>query len=147
MDRLTNTVERLAECHQRLNVLLDRLAGVVKSPPEQVEAASLTALLDEILENLDEQFRLEEDNDYMADVLERYPTWYPQVRQLQEEHRLLQRHLREVQDRIARENAGSTLSREIHRQLRDWLNAYRNHDRRENDLVQEAFTLDVGAGE
>lgn len=147
MDRLTNTVERLAECHQRLDLLLDRLTKVVESPPEQIEATSVTALLDEVLENLDEQFRLEEENDYMADVLERYPTWYPQVRQLQEEHRLLQQHLREVRDRIARENADGTLSREIHRQLRDWLNAYRNHDRRETDLVQEAFTLDVGAGE
>jgi len=148
MHRLSNTVETLAECAQRMKQLTGQLAELLQQSDSRAgNATQIASALDDMLDNLNEQFRLEEEHDYLADVLEQYPTWHPQVEQLQREEQLLQRHLQEARDRIARESTDGCLSRESRRQLIDWLDAYHNHVHRETRLVQEAFTLEVGQGE
>jgi hypothetical protein len=39
------------------------------------------------------------------------------------------------------------VSRELRRELRDWLETYQQLRRREANLIHEAFVLDVGEGE
>lgn len=147
MRHISNTVDKLERCRGLLTILIDDLQELLDEKPDRENARWVLAVVDKMLENLDDQFALEEDGGYLDDVLEQYPTWHPQVRQLQQEHRMLHEHLKEARDRLQRESRQGIVSREIFRQLTDWMNAYQNHDRRETALLQDAFTLEVGVGE
>ena len=147
MTRITDTVERLARHRDLLAVLIDELHDLLNEPDDPTNDRFLVEIVDQMLENLDRQFELEEQDGYLADVLEEYPNWHPQVKQLLEEHRMLHEHLRQIRDRLESQVRIRTAPTAIRRQLIDWIDAYRQHDRRETDLLQEAFTLEVGVGE
>ena len=147
MHRLTDTIQELARANRELEDLMGQAELLVDAPPRADHAPGLASLLDRMLDNLTGQFELEERHDYMAEVLEQYPSWHPQVAHLQQEHRLLRQQLQEIRDRLRRQQDAGTFCRESRRQLRDWIAWYRDHQRREAALVLDAFTLEPGAGE
>lgn len=147
MTRITDTVERLARHRELLAVLIDELHDLLNEPDDPANDRFLVEIVDQMLENLDRQFELEEQDGYLADVLDEYPNWHPQVKHLLEEHHMLHEHLRQIRDRLESQVRVRTAPTAIRRQLIDWIDAYRQHDRRETDLLQEAFTLEVGVGE
>jgi hypothetical protein len=145
--RFSETIESLRQVEDLLQLLLDDATELLAEPADAKNGRWLTAVVDKMLANLREQFRIEEQGGYMSDVLEQYPTWHPQVLHLQQEHRLLERQLQEIAGRMQDEQPDQSLSQECRRQLADWINGYRQHRRRETSLVQEAFVLEVGQGE
>lgn len=147
MKRLSETIGCLRHVQQLLQLLLDDAVELLAEQADDENEQWLAAIVDKMLANLHEQFQIEEQDGYMADVLERYPEWHPQVLHLQQEHQLLEDQLREITTRMRRERLCGRLSRECRRQLQDWITWYREHQRRETALVQEAFVLEVGEGE
>lgn len=145
--RFSETIEALRQVEDLLQLLLDDAAELLAEPADAENERWLTAVVDKMLANLHEQFRIEEQGGYLSGVLAQYPAWHPQVLHLQQEHRLLERQLQEIAERMLDENPDLSLSQECRRQLVDWINWYRQHQRRENALVQEAFVLEVGQGE
>jgi len=145
--RFSETIEALRHVEGLLQLLLDDVAEMLTEPAHNENDRWLVAVVDKMLANLREQFRTEEQGGYMSEVLEQYPAWHPQVLHLQQEHQLLETQLKEIALRLRNEHAGEIVTRECRRQLEDWINWYRQHQRRENALVQEAFVLEVGQGE
>jgi hypothetical protein len=123
--------------------LRDRLEGASRFENRK----AILTTLDALLVNLRQQFELEEKDGYLEDVLEQYPNWHPQVRHLRQQHELLRHQLCEVRNRIAALSTGEPVGPEIQRQLADWMNTYEEHRHRETSLIQDAFTLETGAGE
>jgi len=147
MSRFSKTVASLRRVQQLLELLLEEAAELLAEPSDDESNQWLGIVVDKILNNLREQFEIEEQGEYMADVLERYPEWHPQVLHLQQEHELLVGQLRQISMRIRREHRAGLLSPECRRQLEDWIKWYHQHQHRETELVQEAFVLEVGQGE
>lgn len=145
--RLTRTVENVADCNRQIARAIEEFCSRLEQPTERVDPQELLPVLDRMLDSLQQQFDLEEEAGYLEDVLEQYPNWYPQIRHLQQEHRLLHEQLRENRERVAQETSSSALSSEARRQLLDWMKTFEAHQQRENQLIQEAFRLEVGAGE
>lgn len=145
--RAKATAGQLRAANERLSVLMEELRQLLDEPAECENRGAVLSLLDKMLANLQAQFNLQEQEGYLAAVLEQFPSWHPQVEHLQQQHRLLHRQLREIRERIARDVEARVVIREVRRQLRDWMQTYQEHDRRESDLLQEAFILDTGVGE
>lgn len=144
--RLSLTVEKLQRSSALLRLLIDDLRELLEEPPDRENARWMLVVLDKMLENLEQQFELEEQQGYLADVLEQFPSWHPHVEHLRQQHALLHQQLREVRDRLAADRR-KTVVHEMRRHLRDWIQAYEDHERRERDLIQEAFTVEPGAGD
>lgn len=144
MSRLKNTIERLRHCDQLLRLLIDDAREMLDEP---AEAEWLLPVVTRMLDNLSTRIDLEEWEGYLADVLDRYPNWHPQIVHLQQEHRLLVRQLQEICNRIKEQSPSSPVGLECRRQVRDWIDIYLAHQQREQTLVQEAFVLEVGEGE
>ena len=142
-----DTRDRLWPIQELLRVLLDDADEMLGEAADENQDRWLDAIVEKMLANLQEQFRIEETGGYLEDVLEQYPEWHPQVVHLQQEHRLLEEQLRDVSARIKRQLDTGAVNIECRRQLRDWIAWYRQHERRERALVQEAFVLEVGQGE
>lgn len=147
MSRFGDTLERLRQIQDLLQLLLVDAEEMLAEQPDCENDRWLVAIVDRMLSNLREQFQIEEAGDYMAEVLEQYPAWHPQVIHLQQEHRLLEGQLQDITARMRQELGAGRLSAECRRQLGDWIVWYHEHQRREAALVQEAFVLEVGQGE
>jgi hypothetical protein len=145
--QFSETIKTLRHVEELLQLLLDDAAELIAEPADEENDRWLAAVVDKILANLREQFRVEEQGGYMTDVLEQYPEWHPQVLHLQQEHQLLEAQLQEIDARMRNEQHDGAMSRECRRQLEDWIHWYRQHQRREAALVQEAFVVEVGQGE
>lgn len=128
-------------------VLLDDLIEMLEGPIRSDERAWVLQTMEQVRNYLNQQFQLEEDDDYLAVVLEEFPNWYPQITHLRQEHELLRRQFADIIERLQSTDQTSLMTQEIRRHLTDWIAAYRQHQQRESRLLHEAFTVDVGAGE
>jgi hypothetical protein len=130
-----------------LRVLTDDLTELLEEPAEKANTKWVLSVVDTMLDNLKDQFQLEEQDEYLAEVLQHYPNWHPQIEHLRQQHNLLHDQLCEIRERLATDVEESTVPFEARRQLRDWIHTYNEHQRRERQLIQDAFTLETVAGE
>jgi hypothetical protein len=95
-------------------------------------------------DHLIHQFRLEEQGGYMQVVRERQPRLERAVRDLRDDHSLLSIGLQEA-IRVA--TAAATVDDQVRQSVVGWVQAMREHEARENQLIEEAFDLDFGPGD
>jgi hypothetical protein len=134
------TARALHRAHETVLEDLRQLERAVQ-PAAGSKPVDLGARLASTQEHLTRHFRFEEQDGYMDAVRKREPRFERTIQQLAEEHRQLTKTL----GALIGEAKGSTLA---HGSLRDrvraWIEAVRRHETCENDLVQEAFNMDVG---
>jgi len=88
-----------------------------------------------------EHFRFEEQNGYLEGVRKREPRLDHTIQRLAEEHRVLAQSLAA---RSEQADTASSLDDSFRDQVRAWIEQVRQHERHENELVQDAFNLDIG---
>ena len=91
-----------------------------------------------------EHFRLEELSEWMDTMRKRGPNLERSVERLRQEHRELLEALDTLIEVV--QTAGSldeTLREKIHK----WIERVRRHETTEDDLIQDAYTLDLGAAD
>jgi len=137
-DRL---VESLKEAHVALLADLRELDKAARSSPND-GLAQLRHRLDAAQTHVAEHFRMEEVNGYMDAVRKREPRLEHTINQLADEHRQLRQSLDSLV--VGAWNA-SELSEPLCANVRKWIEQLRQHELRENDLVQDALYLDIGA--
>ncbi len=128
-------------------ILLGDLRDLLEEPAGEETRKWLLAVLDALLETLPREFHLEDENGYMSEVLERYPSWSPQVERLHGDHDQLFLKLKELRGRIERNIWVAPIANEVRRDLRDWMLKLIAHHRSETRLVRTAMNLEVGAGD
>ena len=140
--RAENSVaEALRRAHAVLLEDLRRLDEATH-PASGEGLAELRARLDVTQEHITEHFRFEEQNGYMHAVRAREPRLERAIHQLAEEHRQLARSLEAL---IERARDTTSLDDRFRDEVREWVERVRQHEARENDIVQDAFNLDIGA--
>ncbi len=142
----TNETDRgsvLHQTHQALFKNLEELdetaarSGTDRSEDLRKKLAATQTLLAE-------HFGLEEQNGYMDALEVREPRLDRALRELVHEHRQLTTSL----DALIEEAGGSTtLNEALLDRVQAWIAGVRRHEHRENELVQDAFNLDLGSGD
>jgi hemerythrin-like domain-containing protein len=135
-----SATEALSRAHTALREDLRRLDETVRRAAAD-DCPSVRACLDATRAHITEHFRIEEENGYLGTVRKREPRLEHAIQQLVEEHRQLTRSLQAL---IATANADATVDEAFRTEVRKWIDHIRRHEKRENDLVQEAFNLDIG---
>ena len=146
MGRTDNAVvEALSRAHEGLLEDLRNLEGAVEGavhPAAGKGLERLRARLAVTRTHLAAHFRFEEQNGYMDAVRKREPRLERTVQQLADEHRQLAESL----DGLIRESgAAASLGDTLRQEVRAWTERVRQHEARENDLIQDTFNLDIGA--
>lgn len=102
----------------------------------------VTARLGAARTHITEHFRFEEQNGYMDRVRKHEPRLERAIQQLGDEHRQLAQSLDAL---IEQARVATSLDEAFREKVRAWVEGVRQHEVRENDLVQDAFNLDIGA--
>jgi hypothetical protein len=136
----SGVAEALARAHRALLEDLRRLEDAAR-PAAGEGLVGLRARLGGTRAHLAEHFRFEEEDGYLDAVREWEPRLERAVEHLAEEHRCLMQTL----DALIEAAGGGTLPGDKLREgVRQWVKEVRKHEARENDLVQGAFTQDIG---
>jgi hypothetical protein len=104
----------------------------------------LRARLETTQAHIAEHFRFEEQNGYMDVVRKREPRLERAIQQLADEHRQLAQSLAAL---IEEGRMAASLEARFRDEVRAWVDRVRQHEAREDDLVQDSFNLDIGAGD
>jgi hypothetical protein len=136
-----SVAEALGRAHAALLADLRELEQAAR-PSSRQGLASLRARLSATQTHVTEHFRFEEQNGYMEAVLKREPCLERAIQQLAEEHRSLAQSLAVL---IEQARAATSLDDPFREEVRGWVECVRQHEARENEVVQDAFNLDIGA--
>jgi hypothetical protein len=140
-DSTTSVVQGLRQAHTALLEDLRQMeAAVLPSSGEGL--VELCSRLNATRAHLAEHFRLEEHNGYMDAVRKREPRLERRVQLLAEEHHQLAQSLETL---LGEARTATTRGDALPDQVRAWVEQVRQHEVRENQLVQEAFNLDINA--
>lgn len=137
-------IEELGREHAQLGALLTRVSNLVSGPVEGL-AAQLPPLLEEALVHCRQHMEYEEREGYLSGVMDRLPSLGETLEKLRREHAEL---LDDLAARLAEARAAAsdrTMAATVVPRVRKWLDRIRDHEIRENTLVQEAFNRDMGA--
>ncbi len=137
----TSPIEALGGAHQALLEALHALEAAATSGSIP-DAAEMKTRLQQIQQHLREHFHLEEDGGYMDAVLKRDPHRERTVADLRQEHRDMGQTLKSL---VEEARALKVLDDAFAARVRAWIHQVRDHESRENMLVQEVFNLDIGA--
>ena len=135
--------ESLQQAHIDLLGDLQQLDEAVRSEPGEIPAG-LGTRLREIQAHLAEHFRFEEQDGYMAPVLEEEPRFAPVVQELLAEHHQLAKALDALLEEV---RAVHSLPAGFWERVQAWIKQVRHHEPRENFLVQEAYYSSGATGD
>jgi hypothetical protein len=133
----TSLAEALSWAHAALHKDLQQLDQALA----RESAAKIRARLDATLGHLVEHFYFEEQNGYLDAVRQREPRFEHALTKLAAEHGELKRTLEEL---IAKARPAAALDDALREAIHVWIEQVRRHEAKENDLVQDAFNLDIG---
>ena len=128
-------------------VLLGDLRDLLEDPADPLLRRWLQAVLDALIDTLPYQFYLQEEDGYLADVVELQPNWTHQVEQLQLQHDDLFDQLKQLRERVQGDGPFGEIIEPLRADLRNWMNAVLAHHRHERRLMQAAWNLEIGRGD
>lgn len=132
----------LIEAHKRLQSNLQELDALVASP--ETSPSVLAKRMNDLQALLTEHFHWEEKDGYMQAVLARAPQQERAVVTLQDEHTSLARTLESLRVTLA---VRPEITAELRDRFRQWIAQVRDHETRENLLVEDVFNREVTAAD
>jgi hypothetical protein len=135
-----STAAQLARAHAALLKDLRQLEEEARTGSRE-SLAELRDRLAATRTDITDHFRFEETNGYMDRVRKREPRLDREIDRLGEEHRELGEALRHL---IQQAETTTNLTSAFQKEILGWIERVRLHEARENDLVQDAFNLDMG---
>jgi hypothetical protein len=144
----TEVADALRRAHESLLRELGNLEQAVRPiSGNRRSGDGRIALIDRLeatLVHLTEHFRFEEQNGYMHAVRQREPRLERAVQHLADEHRELKESLETL---IAKARAASGLEDSFRSEIRAWIESVWRHESRENELIEDAFNLNISAAD
>jgi hypothetical protein len=137
----TPVAEALGRAHAALLEDLRRLEAAINAPSGK-DASELAAGLTATRKHIQAHFRFEEDNGYLDAVRQREPRLERAIDQLANEHRCLSQGLDAL---ITTTQSAAHMTDALRDGVRGWIEQVRQHETREDELVQDAFNLDINA--
>ena len=128
-------------------ILLGDLGDLLSEPMDEQNRKWLIAVLDALLDTLPRESCMEDDDDYLSEVLDRYPNWSRQVSRLRDDHERLFAQLKVLRTHMSHEAPLNGFARQIRHDLREWMELVRDHHHNEGRLLQMAWNLEVGTGD
>jgi hypothetical protein len=140
------TVE-LAHEHAQLGNLLGRVRRLMDAKSEETRDGMLGVLLEQLTVEVREHMEFEERDGYLAPVQQRMPGLFDTIERMRGEHAVLQSKLAQILTDARTRPGVYEFREEVSPHVRQWLDSMRDHERRENLLVQEAFNTDISTGD
>lgn len=130
--------------HDLEYLLLGDLRQLLAEPRTRETRAALLATIDELLKHLPQQLALESSDGYAFEVVALCPHLEVQTQSLRRADLACYSLLKAMRDRIRHQLPFSRIAHQTRRNLRHWMELLAAHRQQEGQLLQKAFTVDLG---
>jgi hypothetical protein len=134
--------ESLKACYELEYLLIGDLRQILKEPSSPENRESLLALLKLFLRNLPEVIKLASDSGTMTAVQQKCPRLYGQIKTLQTAHLDCLDELKELHDSMEIESAEEVAKTDY--KIGKWIDSFALMRIHESQLLQDAYTVDIG---
>jgi len=139
----SKTAEVLGGAHTALLTDLTKLKEILQ-PGSGTSLRQVCAHLAATHRHVSDHFGFEEQNSWIDVVRRQEPRWEHAIQQLVQEHRQLVKSLKTL---IEEADAAENLNQAFCERILRWIDRVIDHETRENDLFEDAFVTDLGAGD
>ena len=141
MSEHPESVQQLFDEHQHLRDLLESVRASVAAPQS---SAAVSEMIGELAGQVTEHFRQEEAGGYFTDVIQHAPRLASRVASLQKQHSLLADQLERLRQQAARTPPGGDAWQDLTGSFEQFCVTFNKHELAENQLLQQAYTDDIG---
>ena len=147
-----NLASRIEQDHNELRTWIDQIGVLFDSRPDEGDFLSwkidVLWQLRDFQNQLQKHFDLEEDGGYNTDLIQIAPRLSTQVAHLEEDHRKIISDLNHILDNMKRINeVQSPMILRIKDRVDALLFFIKDHESKENAIIQEAYYQDFGIGD
>jgi hypothetical protein len=132
----------IAKSLSRAHAALTRDLQKLQEAADADQIADVLARLRDTKKHIAEHFRLEEQGGYMDALGKREPRLDNVIAHLRDEHGRLAQSLHAL---VGEARTSASVSAEFREKVRAWIGQVHSHEQREDELVQNAFNLDLAA--
>ncbi len=135
----------IARQHDQIEALIDAISS--RFDVEKMATRNLASLINSLAAHLEMHFELEEENEYFDLVLRQAPRLSNHVDQLLQQHTTLKTEVDALVTMARRALAEGGDVTKIASRFGKFRKKLLDHERAEIDLLQEAYTRDLGGGD
>lgn len=147
MNRRENTGDRfraLTDCQKTESRLIGELRQLLDQPSTALTRQALLSILNRLLDNLPLHLEQASQGGYLTEVRRLRPNWQRQVKALQGANVCCLSTLQELRDHIRHESPAGTIDTTEGGEIDIWIRSLQSIRQRECQLLQGAFTIDIG---
>jgi hemerythrin len=132
------------EEHQAINQTIDRLKTSIHCEDGRTSQKELLAIVSELRGLLQSHFATEEDGGFMAPVLEERPQAETTINALKKEHEEILDEIDSIEQTLASQSASAEKMEGVCETIKNLIEQLQHHERTEDELIQTAYTQDIG---
>ena len=129
--------------HGHLRHLTDSILETMTARASSCQV--IADMFSELNEHTLEHFRHEESGGYFSEALERAPRLSERADELLGQHPVIVEQLDELQTHATKPSSNETWWNELEQMFQRFLEVFEEHEVGENELLQNAFLVDIGA--
>lgn len=137
---------QLKHCTDFEYILLGDLRDQLRDPLDTQNTRWMLAVIEALLDQMPEEHRLKSRGGYLAEVLEEFPNWNHEVRNLKSEQYQLYDTLSDLRDQLEDGSFTEASAQFMKVAVENWIATFVSHRRNEQTLLQTALNLDIGGG-
>ena len=138
-----NFFEMVKEEHHELVGVMGKIRHLLAVESHDLEA--LDALIPQLCDLVESHFKHEEAGGYLSEVVEEAPRLSTRADKLHDQHRTLWEELENLRNLAEQREGSDQWWEQLHTDLEKFARNLLTHEAHEDDLVQEAFTDDIGS--
>ena len=134
----------LADCHEAESRLIGDLRLLLDQTSTALTRQAVLRILDRLLDSLPLHLELASQGGYLTEVHRLRPNWHRQVEALHGANVGCLSELHELRDHVRSESPSATIESEESGEIDIWVRSLESIRGHERQLLQGAFTLDIG---
>lgn len=138
-----NRFKEIAREHKRLSNHLGNLLRVLAE--RQRTVVELAVEFEKLKDELVQHFHEEDEGGFFDGIVEHAPRLSERIEALRQEHDRLLEQLNELQTKVDVPAPSPEWWQELERSFHDFSCELMRHEHRENEILQEAYGVDIGA--
>ena len=137
--------EEMQREHEELRALLGNLHKVLAERLDKVQRVA--ELLASLVDHVETHFEEEEVAGFFDQIVDRAPRLSDNIERLRHEHQQLLGAVRQLNQVASQGNGSADWWQQLEQAFHQFSTELMHHESAENDLLQQAFTDDIGTGD
>ena len=143
-EKMVDRFRELTDCQKTESRLICELRQLLNQPATALTRQAILTILNRLLDNLPLHLELASEGGYLVEVRRLRPSWQRQIKALQKANVCCLSSLHELRNHIRHESISGAIETRECSEIKTWIRSLRSLRAHECQLLQNAYTIDIG---